>query len=125
MRIRELYCKLPTDLDYEAKVESTDEAFNILQQIKVVLGTKPGEVLGNPMFGCDLEKYLFSMNYNKEEILQMINYEIFSNVYYDQNRWEIGVDVLFGHNADDPYEYAVIDISLNAQKCLGIIVGQQ
>ena len=77
MRIREIYCKLPTDLDYEAKVESTDEAANILQQIKVVLGTKPGEVLGNPMFGCDLEKYLFSMNYNKEEILQMINYEIF------------------------------------------------
>ena len=87
MRIREIYCKLPTDLDYEAKVESTDEAANILQQIKVVLGTKPGEVLGNPMFGCDLEKYLFSMNYNKEEILQMINYEIFSNVYFDENRW--------------------------------------
>ena len=34
MKIRELYCKLPTDLDYEAKVESSDEAFNILQQIK-------------------------------------------------------------------------------------------
>ena len=32
--------------------------------------------------------------------------------------------LLFGHNADDPYEYAVIDISLNEQKCLGIMVGQ-
>lgn len=125
MILRELYCKLPTDLDYEAKVESNDEAFNILQQIKIVLGTKPGEVLGNPMFGCDLEKYLFSMDYNKEEILSMINYEIFSNVHFNENRWTIGVDVLFGHSSDSPYEYAVIDISLNEQKCLGIIVGQQ
>lgn len=123
--IREIYCKLPTDQDYEMKIESDDEAYNILQQIKVVLGTKPGEVLGSPLFGCDLEKYLFTMNCNKDEILQMINYEIFSNVYYNTAKWTIGVDVLFGHNKNDAYEYALIDISLNQKKCLGIIVNQQ
>ena len=111
--IREIYCKLPTDQDYEMKIESDDEAYNILQQIKVVLGTKPGEVLGSPLFGCDLEKYLFTMNCNKDEILQMINYEIFSNVYFNTAKWTIGVDVLFGHNKNDAYEYALIDISLN------------
>lgn len=123
--IREIYCKLPTDEDYEVKIESLDEAANILQQIKIVLGTKPGEVLGNPMFGIDLEKYLFTMGYNKDEIVELINTEIQQSIYYNATKWNLSVDVLFGHNADDPYEYALIDISLNHRKCLGIIVNQR
>ena len=123
--IREIYCKLPTDQDYEMKVELLDEAKQILQQIKFILGTKPGDVLGSPYFGVNLEDYLFKLNYNKDEMIQMLNTEIFSNVYYNHNKWTLGVDVLFGHDADDPYEYAVIDISLNEKRCLGIIVNQQ
>ena len=123
--IRELYCKLPTDLDYEPMVESIDEIFNLLQQIRVVLGTKPGEVLGTPMFGCNLEKYLFRMNLDKDEILTAIRQEILDYVYYDSNKWNLSIDVLFGKNANDPYEYALIDISINEKKCLGIIVNQQ
>ncbi len=123
--IREIYCKLPTDQDYEMKVEMLDEAKAILQQIKVVLGTKPGDVLGSPYFGTNLEDYLFKLNYNKEEMIQMINYEIYNNVRYNQNKWSIGVDIYFGHDANDPYEYAVIDISLNQKRCLGIVVNQQ
>ena len=60
---REIYCKLPTDLDYEMKLELEDEAKQILQQIKIILGTKPGEVMGSPLFGIDIEKYLFRLNY--------------------------------------------------------------
>lgn len=123
--IREIYCKLPTDEDYEVKIESLDEAANILQQIKIVLGTKPGEVLGNPMFGIDLEKYLFTMNFNKDEIVELVNTEIQQSIYYNASKWNLSVDVLFGHNADDPYEYALIDISLNQRKCLGILVNQR
>ena len=122
--IREIYCKLPTDQDYELKVESMNALTNLLQQIKVVLGTKPGEVLGKPMFGVNLEKYLFLMNYNKDEIKQMIIYEITSNIVYDPQLFSVTVDISFGHNANDPYEYALIDIVINEQKCMGIIVNQ-
>lgn len=122
--IREIYCKLPTDQDYELKVESMNALTNLLQQIKVVLGTKPGEVLGNPMFGVNLEKYLFLMNYNKDEIKQMIIYEITSNIVYDPQLFSVNIDISFGHNANDPYEYALIDIVINEQKCMGIIVNQ-
>ena len=123
--IKEIYCKLPTDLDYELKIEMEDEAKKILQQIKIILGTKPGDVMGSPLFGIDLEKYLFKMNYNKDEILDVINTELITNIVYNSNKWNLSVDVLFGHNSNDPYEYACIDISLNEQKCLGIIVNQQ
>ena len=122
--IREIYCKLPTDQDYELKVESMNALTNLLQQIKVVLGTKPGEVLGKPMFGVNLEKYLFLMNYNKDEIKQMIIYEITSNIVYDPQLFSVNIDISFGHNANDPYEYALIDIVINEQKCMGIIVNQ-
>lgn len=123
--IRELYCKLPTDLDYIPSLESEDDLFNLLQQIRVVLGTKPGEVLGSPMFGIDLEKYLFTMNYNKDEIIEFVNIAIQEYLVYNRNKFQVGIDVLFGHNADDAYEYALIDISINERKCLGIIVNQQ
>lgn len=123
--IKEIYCKLPTDQDYELNIEMTDEAKQILQQIKMVLGTKPGDVLGSPFFGIDIEKYLFRLNYNKDEIIDVINTELAMNINYDPNKWTLTVDVLFGHNANDPYDYACIDISLNEQKCLGIIVNQQ
>ena len=122
--IKEIYCKLPTDQDYELKVESMNALTNLLQQIKVVLGTKPGEVLGKPMFGVNLEKYLFLMNYNKDEIKQMIIYEITSNIVYDPQLFSVNIDISFGHNANDPYEYALIDIVINEQKCMGIIVNQ-
>lgn len=123
--VREIYCKIPTDLDYELQVESTNAATNLLQQIKIVLGTKPGQVLGEPMFGVDLEKYLFLMNYNKEEIKKMIIYELTQYVQYNSDLFKVDVDISFGHNADDAYEYALIDIMINERKCLGIIVNQQ
>ena len=71
--IKEIYCKLPSDSNYERKIESDDEAYNILQQIKVVLGTKRGEVLGTYSFGVNLQEYLFSYNMSQEEILYSIN----------------------------------------------------
>ena len=38
-----------------------DETEQILQQIRMVLGTKPGQVLGSYEFGIDLSKFLFRM----------------------------------------------------------------
>ena len=122
--IRELYCKLPTDRDYMPSVESSNEVFQLLQQIKVILGTKPHEVLGSPEFGIDLEKYLFQMNYDEKEIISLVTYTISKYIHYDTKKWRVKIDVKFGHAKDAAYEYALVDISVNEQKCLGIIVNQ-
>ena len=50
-----------------------DETEQILQQIRMVLGTKPGQVLGSYEFGIDLSKFLFRMNYTAEQILYLVN----------------------------------------------------
>lgn len=125
MRLKELYCKLPTEKTYQPIIENNDEAEKILQQIRMVLGTKRGEVLGSPYFGIDLNKYLFSLNYSQQEITYMVNVLLSQYVLFDQEKWNVYADISFGHNANDAYEYAVIDIVINEKKCLGILVNQE
>ena len=122
--IREIYCKLPTDSNYEQKIESDDEAYNILQQIKVVLGTKRGEILGTYSFGVNLQEYLFSYNMSIEEILYTLNAHLASYVYYDTTKFNVYVDVKYGHNTSDVTDYAVVDVFINEKACLGILVDQ-
>ena len=67
--IKEIYCKLPSDLNYQNKIETVDELEQILQQIRMVLGTKHGQVLGSYHFGIDLQQYLFNYNQSQAQIL--------------------------------------------------------
>ena len=72
--IKEIYCRMPSDPKYNGDILSTsDEIERILQQIRVILGTKPGEVLGDPNFGCDLEDYVFAYGLKKQEIIFVQN----------------------------------------------------
>ena len=122
--IHEIYCKLPSDWNYEKKIESDDEAYNILQQIKVVLGTKRGEVLGTYGFGVNLQEYLFSYNMPLDEILYTINAHLASYVFYDTTKYNVYVDVRYGHNEGDITDYALVDVFINENACLGILVNQ-
>ena len=91
--IREIYCKLPSDINYVPNIETQDEAFSILQQIKVILGTKHGEVLGSYSFGVNLQEYLFTYNMSREEILYALNAHLANYVYYDTTKFNVYVDV--------------------------------
>lgn len=71
--IREIYCKLTSDPNYKKNIESQNEIENILQQCRVVLGTKKGQVLGSYEFGMNLDEYLFKYNFNEVEVLYRIN----------------------------------------------------
>lgn len=122
--IREIYCKLPTDKDYKLGVESMDEEANILQQIRVILGTKPGEVLGSPYFGIDLQRELFTMDFNEGEMLLRVNTILAQYVRFDPGKYTIYADVSFGKSNTDTSDYAVIDITINERKCLGVVVNQ-
>ena len=101
-----------------------DETEQILQQIRMVLGTKPGQVLGSYEFGIDLSKFLFRMNYTEEQILYLVNLVIAQNVVYDAEKYQVYAPVDYGQNIDDTSDYAVIDIVVNQKKCLGILVSQ-
>ena len=122
--IKEIYCKMPSDAGYVRNIECDDEAYNILQQIKVVLGTKKGEILGTYGFGVDLQKFLFNYNIPKDEILLAINAHLASYVYYDTTKYNVYVDVEYGHNDGEITDYALVDVYINEKACLGILVDQ-
>lgn len=121
---KEIYCKLPTDNNYQNRVEYDEELEQILQQIRVVLGTKHGQVLGDYNFGIDLQKYLFSYNQSQEQILYNVNVVLAKYVRFDKTKYNVYANVSFGHNDKDAYDYAVIDIVVNQKKCIGILVSQ-
>lgn len=122
--IREIYCKLPSDRGYEHRLETTDEIQQIIQQIRMVLGTKPGDILGQQHFGIDLQQYLFSYNDTPEMIKFMVNSTIGYYINYDTEKYSVGCEVNYGHNQGDTSDYAVIDITINQRKILGILVNQ-
>ena len=123
--IKEIYCKLPSDTNYERRIETEDEAEQILQQIKMVLGTKQGQVLGSYDFGIDLQKYLFQMQYSQQQILYTVNTALARYVRFDTDKWTVYADVSWGHDVSAGYEYAVIDVIINQNKRLGILVSHQ
>lgn len=121
--IREIYCKLPTEKNYKFQIESVDEVDNILQQIRMMLGTQPGEVLGSPNFGLDLSQFLFEYNIPKNEIKTLLNQQISNYIVYDTNKWTITTDIKYGKElGGENEEYAIIDIYINDVKLLGIII---
>lgn len=123
--LQDIYCKLPTDRDYRGRIDTDSEEESIIQQIRMVLGTRTGQVLGAPNFGIDLQDYLFSYNTSPDEIKALVNGAIGYYIKFDPKKYEVGCEVNFGKEAGGTSEYAVIDIYVNKKKCLGVLVPQE
>jgi hypothetical protein len=58
--LRDFYTRTNEDPKYlEDRLEISDEIESAVQQVKMTLFTRKGEVLGEPDFGIDLDSYLF------------------------------------------------------------------
>jgi hypothetical protein len=62
----------------------------------MVLGTRPGEVLGDINFGLNLNQYLFNLSYNQSEIRELVNNAVLTRISYDSTKYTVSVDVKFG-----------------------------
>jgi hypothetical protein len=59
-KLRDFYIRPENDPAFQQdQLEVYDELESTLQQVKMTLFTEKGEVLGEPDFGLDVEKYLF------------------------------------------------------------------
>ncbi len=120
----DIYNRLATDQSYTPIIETEDETEQLLSQIKMVLGTMRGDVLGDPTFGVNIKQYLFNMSYNKEEIEKMITTALISSISYDQTKFTVNIEVDFGKDHTNASDYAVINVSINQRKCLGVMITQ-
>ena len=85
----------------KAQIES------ILSQIRLILGTRRGEVLGNYNFGCGIEDLIFSTKFNKDKIKSLIQEQISENIREFPN---------YSIFAEEKYKYIVgqVEIKDNA-----------
>ncbi len=120
----DIYNRLSSDQNYKRQIETEDEVEMILSQVKMILGTKPGDVLGAPYFGVNIKKYLFNLSYSQEEMTKIIREGILSSIQYDKNRYSVDVSIDFGKDRNNYSDYAVINVTINQIKRLGVLISQ-
>ena len=120
---------MPSDANYKRNgsvIESTSMEENLLQRIRVCLGTRKGEGLVDPFFGINLEDYIFDMGVDKDEIesdVKMFLTQYAMKGYEDF--YSMDINVSFGKDLTSPtapHDYILIDIYLNNQKSMGVLV---
>jgi len=118
--IREIYAKDPYDTNYQEQlIEHNDVYETVLSKIRMILYTKPGEVLGDPFFGVNLEEYVFSLNASNQTIKQKIEEQIRQ---YVPEALVMNISVSVSFVARETYDVCYIDISIDGTKAMGLII---
>ena len=119
--IREIYIRDEKDPNFiPGVIDYSNEVERVISEIKMILGTQKGQVLGNYDFGVDLEYAVFNTKRSAEEVAREITEQI--NTYVDKgDNMTINVEVSFGDSGMG-YDYAVIDIIINGQKAIGFLL---
>lgn len=118
--IKDLYTRNPEDPNFQYGIlEHSDVIESILTKIRMLMGTRQGQVLGDLNMGIGIEDLIFETRINKMQLEEKIKsqFELFISETKD---YSITPQVSFGKA--DGYDYAVIDIYINDQKMLGLLV---
>lgn len=107
----------PLYREYVIEVESEIEI--LLGQIRMLLFTRPGEVIGREDFGIDLEAEVFSTTVSASSIENRISKAIYEECE-DAKNFNVRVSVSFFKGASR--DVCLIDIFIDSTKYLGIIV---
>lgn len=100
--MREIYNRDPSDVKYKSGlVEVTDPVEIAIGQLKMLLLTNPGEVLGDPKFGIGLENLIFDLGLSEKSIKERININIinYAPLFYDIGGY-FEVSFYLGENRD-------------------------
>ena len=121
MAIREIYIRnekdpyyIPGTIDFQNEIES------VITQIRMILGTRKGDVLGSYDFGVDLDYMVWGTKRNAEDVAEAIRDQIRDYVRHGKNI-TVDVTVDFGDSGEG-YDYAVINIYINGQKSIGFLI---
>jgi hypothetical protein len=118
--IKEIYIRNPEDPNYKINVlDHSDPIESIISKIKVIFGTRQGEVIGDLNFGIGLEDLVFETRINKLQLEEDIKRQIGQYVS-ESSDYKIEPKVSFGKAVG--YDYCVIDIYIDNVKTFGILV---
>ena len=118
--IKDLYIKPPTDPNYNINIlEHSDPIESIKAKIKMILGTRQGQVFGDVNFGVGIEDLIFETKINKLQLEEKISSQIYQYVS-ESKKYTIRPSIQFGRG--DGYDYCVIDFYIDNEKALGVLV---
>lgn len=86
-------------LDENTVLKKTD-LDNVIQQIEMLFDTAPFEVIGEPMYGSDFEKFLWNLNASNYDIENYIRTRIQSEVDLSGFSVDVTVNLLEGTEND-------------------------
>lgn len=116
--LKDIYSKSPDESAYDSnKLEVSDPIESLVGKIKMILYTKPGEVLGKPMFGVDLERQLFEIGLNNGAVSDLILNQISVHIP-ESGAYDINVRVTFVPGS--VRDAAFIDIYIDGTRILGV-----
>jgi hypothetical protein len=117
---REIYMRDLTDPAYKSGImEVSDELEMLISQIKMLLYTKPGEVLGAPDVGIDLESQLFVFNINEYALKSMLMDQVLKFVPL-ADKYHIKFDISFARGTVK--DTCLIDVRINGNPIFGILI---
>jgi hypothetical protein len=118
--IKDLYIRNPSDPNFKYGVlEHSDAIESIISKIKMILGTRQGQIIGDLNFGVGIEDLIFETKINKTHLEEKIKSQ-FNQYISESADFKIIPQVSFGKA--DGYDYAVIDIYINDERTIGILI---
>jgi NAD+--asparagine ADP-ribosyltransferase len=117
--IQDIYNRNPADPVYQFLLSHADPIEGIISKIKMILGTRQGQILGDLNFGVGIEDLVFETRINKLELEERIKGQI-SQYITEAKDYKIEPAVNFGRA--EGYDYCLVDIFVNSQRVVGILV---
>ncbi len=118
-RYSEIYPRNPDDPNYKVGLLHTDDEVEILiGMIKQCMMTTPGEVLGDPYFGIDLESLLFDFEVDQKTLERSIRLHLLTYVPLSVDKYN--VDFTIGFFKGETRDACVIDFAIKGNPILGI-----
>lgn len=123
MPIRDYYMREEGDPKFQqGKIETTDEIEELVNQIKMILLTNKGEVLGEPNFGVEIEKYLFEFDVDPFGLAGAASAQVGEYISLAKTR-EIQIDPARIEDKGNAYgrDVLVLNINIGQGKEFGVL----
>ena len=118
--IQDLYIRNPEDPNYQFGILAHSDAIeSIISKVRMIMGTRQGQIVGDLAFGVGIEDLIFESRINKTQLEEKINVQ-FERYISETSDFNIKPEVSFGKA--DGYDYAVIDIYINDERMIGLLV---
>ena len=117
---RDIYMRDPEDPNYKPGIlEVSDEIQMLISQIKMILFTNKGEVMGAPEFGVNLEEQLFTLSKNEYAIKGVLQDQVMAFCEL-ANKYPVSFNIKFAKG--NTRDMCIINVLIDGTKTFGVLV---